>query len=158
MLWLLENWKLFAGVVLATGLYVSGYMHGEGDVQRKWDEEKLKATSIALKLEQDNARMINHLERVKNENEKRIDDLHGELAGLRVLLPKPKKVPRTGHSNPAATCGGDDGASGSWELSITAQEGFDNFEAGLVDRALEMDKVVENCRVLQGWALKQQRE
>lgn len=128
------------------GIDDNGYERGVSEVRAEWADERSRIAEELRVAAETNQTTIRNLEAVKNENDKTIDKLRGDIAGLRV------RVPQTACPGRDATGGGADAVTSSGKQPETAQDAFDEFRRGLESDAEETDKLIESCRVVIDWA------
>lgn len=115
----LLNWRVWAAVLVAVALAVSHwkvYKLGQGDVQSKWDAEKLETAQQTLRLLEKNTRTTTELQdnadslrRAKNAKIARLDsDLASALERLhnRPARPGASDLPTNTGAGPVAGCTG----------------------------------------------------
>ena len=140
-------------ILILTGLAAlagKAYFLGQEDIQHEWDQERADfAITQMAELVETQAHLMK-LEATKNENTKTITALKRDLDGVRVRLPVHKCAAEG--DLPNATGTGANGATGSGIESDPAQAIFDEVVSELGQRAVAMDLLVEDCRVLRDWA------
>ena len=148
MITIFDYAKWIALIGMLSALYAFGYTTGRDSVQLAWDKEKAEIATATVDHSIDNSNKINNLERLKNENQKIIDALKHDLDTIRVRVPHcPVQS-----SKPSSSTGVPNGTSATREQPDTTQASFDDFIGELGQNAVDMDEVVESCRVLRDWA------
>ncbi len=140
-------------ILILTGLAAlvgKAYFLGQESIQHEWDTERADfAITQMAELAETQAHLMK-LEATKNENTKTIAALKRDLDGVRVRIPVHKCAAEGGLPNTTGT--GANGATGSGQQLEDAQSVFDEVVGELGQRAVAMDLLVEDCRVLQQWA------
>lgn len=152
-----EGWAmtetLTKTILILTGLAAlagKAYFLGQENVQNEWDKERADFAITQMQELAETQAHLMKLEENKRENLKTINTLSADLKSIRVRIPV-HKCPAEGDL-PNATSTGADGVAGSWQQLESAQSVFDEVVGELGQRAVAMDLLVEDCRVLQQWA------
>lgn len=150
MIWLLKYWRTLLAGVIAGALFVAGWSFGADRVQSKWDEAIAAQTAAQLKYNTEQSAKLRTLEETKNENIAEIDRLNTELGKSDRL--RLRKTACRGSNTPSTNS-----TSGARfvpeEVPDVQDEALNSFDATCRNIALEADKIVEYCRVLNDWNL-----
>ena len=147
---MIDSVKWIAIIGAITALVGKAYFLGQENVQNEWDTERADfAITQMAELAETQAHLMS-LEKKKNENNKTITALKRDIDGIRVRVPVHKCAAEG--SLPSTTGTGANGATGSGEQLENAQSVFDEVVGELGQRAVAMDLLVEDCRVLRDWA------
>ena len=139
MIWMMQNWKIFAGMALIAIVYAVGHSNGVNSVQQKWDAER---TATAIEMQEAmvrHAAMILTLEVQHDKNNATIDRLAADNKRLHL-----QPTACSGLTNPG---GGTQASAGGGALHTDPSEIVGNYSEEVGQLFAEADKVVEQCRV-----------
>lgn len=137
-------------ITALSAIAAKAYFLGQEGVQNEWDKERADFAVAQMEELAETQKHLMTLEATKHENLKTINALSADLKSIRVQVPV--RGCATDGSLPTPTSTGSDGAAGSGVESNPAQAVFDEVVGVLGQQAVEMDVLVEQCRVLKNWA------
>jgi hypothetical protein len=151
MIWLLKNWRIIGGILLAAGTFAAGWVNGSDSVRREWEVDIHIRTKQHMAELVNSQKIITTLEEQKNANLKEVDRLRANNRALWLRLPKtpcPGGLPETATSNTGVASGGELPA----EVQSGAEQALNRFDSAYSDEAYRADRIVEECRVVVNWA------